>query len=94
MALSTEEAAYNTAVDAAVTAWKALLATYSAGDRVTLVGINDNVTDGATAPVFDADGTRRRVEIYKGANIYRFDGGPDQICDLFVKVSNAAGDLT
>lgn len=95
MALSTEAAAVNTAVDTLVAAWKAYLDTLTAGDRIYLVGVNNNEAMGASAPTFSVNGTMRRVQIWKGTAqyFYRLEGEKTELKDLFFKVTDADGSL-
>ena len=99
MALGTEEATFNAAIDTALVAWEAMIDALSANEEIHIVWIDSKKGDNADDSRYGEDTTAK----YSFSRVYRFQNRTDVTNDmpfeiggkpLFFKITNAAQELS
>jgi len=99
LALGTEEATFNAAVDTLMAAWETMVDALSDGEETRIVWVQSKKGDNAGDTTAGADTTAT----FDFGRQYYWNNNPDTTGDvpleiggkpLFWKVTNAAGDLT
>jgi hypothetical protein len=99
MALGTEEATFNAAVDTLMAAWETMVDALDANEVTRIVWVASRYGDNASDTAQGSDATA----VFQFARQYYWANNPDTASDspfeigghpLFFKVTNASGDLT